>query len=265
MRWQGGRESENVEDRRGSPATGVLVGGGIGTLVILLIGLFLGADPAALLQQLQPQQGQQGPQADGEQRPLTPEEEEAGKFVKTVLAFTEDVWTEQFRQMGKEYRKPTLVMFTGAVDSGCGNAQAAMGPFYCPADQKVYIDLSFFDELARMSGTSGEFAQAYVIAHEIGHHVQNLLGTSDKVSGARGRVSEVEQNQLSVMLELQADLYAGLWANHTNQMANILERGDIEKALAAAKAIGDDTLQRKAQGRVRPDSFTHGSSEQRVK
>lgn len=243
---------------------GVMVGGGIGTLVILVLGLLLGADPAALMRQVQQAQGPQAP-GGGEDRPPTPAEEEAGKFVRVVLASTEDVWTPLFRQMGREYRKPKLVMFTSRVESACGLASSAMGPFYCPGDEKVYIDLSFFDELAQKFGAPGEFAQAYVIAHEIGHHVQKQLGATDKVHGARGRVSESEQNQLSVMLELQADFYAGVWANHADKMRNILEPGDVEAALTAASAIGDDRLQKQSQGYVVPDSFTHGSSAQRVR
>jgi hypothetical protein len=259
MRWQGGRESDNVEDRRGMPGGRVMFGG-IGTLVIILLAAYLGIDPRPLLQQ------QQGGPAPGPQAPAdTGAEDGLKKFVRVVLADTEDVWREQFREMGRRYRDPTLVLFNGQVESACGFASAAVGPFYCPPDQKVYLDLSFFDDLARRFRAPGEFAQAYVIAHEIGHHVQNQLGISDKVSALQGRVSRTDYNQLSVRLELQADFLAGLWAHHAERSRHFLERGDVETALRAATAIGDDRLQRESQGRVVPDSFTHGTSEQRVR
>ncbi len=261
MRWRGGRESDNVEDRRGMPSGGMMVGGGLGTLAIILIAVFLGIDPRPLLNQqgMQPApEAQQLPGPDGA-------EDELKQFVRVVLADTEDVWHEQFRQMGKRYQEPRLVLFSNQVESACGFATAAVGPFYCPGDAKVYLDLSFFDQLQRQFRAPGEFAQAYVIAHEIGHHVQNLLGISDRVSALRGRVRPVEYNQLSVRLELQADFLAGLWAHHAQRSRQILETGDVEAALRAASAIGDDRLQRESQGRVVPDSFTHGTSEQRVR
>jgi predicted metalloprotease len=247
-----------------------MIGGGIGSIVLVLIALFLGADPRQFLQQANAPQpgarvgagGAPGPQA---KRPINPAEEERAEFVSVVLAETEDVWEKLFADMGEEYQKPTLVMFSGRVDSACGSASAAVGPFYCPGDSKVYLDLSFFDELQRRFKAPGEFAQAYVVAHEVGHHVQNLLGTSKKVDSLRRRMSEADANALSVRMELQADFYAGVWAHHTQKMKNVLEKGDIESGLKAASAIGDDKIQMQAQGYVVPDAFTHGSSEQRVK
>lgn len=261
MRWRGGRESENVEDVRGMSGRGVAVTGGLGTLLILIVGLMLGVNPADLLQLVgdpnaAPQAQQGGP---------PPEDDEQAQFVRVVLADTEDVWTEQFRQMGRRYELPKLTLFSDSVSSACGMASAAVGPFYCPADHKVYLDLAFFRELDERFGAPGEFARAYVIAHEVGHHVQNLLGISERVQRARGRVSQEEYNQLSVRLELQADFLAGVWAHHAQKMRNILERGDIESALNAAAAIGDDRLQRETRGYVTPDSFTHGTSAQRVR
>lgn len=271
MRWKQGRRSENVEDRRGSRAAprGAAIGGG-GLLLMLAVMWFMGADPQKLLQVVQQQQqGQAGAPAGGgggrPQAPIDPAEEELAEFVRFVLASTEDVWKTQFQQMGRRYREPTLVLFRDSVDSACGRATASVGPFYCPADQQVYIDLSFYEDLKRRHKAPGDFAQAYVIAHEIGHHVQNLLGTSDKVHAARGKVSKAEYNQLSVMLELQADFYAGVWAHHAEMKDQILEEGDIEEGLTAASAIGDDRLQRQAQGYVVPESFTHGTSAQRVR
>jgi predicted metalloprotease len=262
MRWRGERRSENVEDRR-RIAPMALAGGGIGTILIIVIGLLLGADPRALLQQVQVQQPQE-PNAPGGPS-LSPEEQEQGEFVRVILASTEDVWTEQFEEMGKTYEKPTLVLFTGQVRSACGMAGAAVGPFYCPGDGKVYIDLSFYDELRDRFQAPGDFAQAYVIAHEIGHHVQNLLGTTAQVDEARSRLSQEEYNQLSVRLELQADFLAGVWAHHAQRARQLLEQGDIEEGLNAAAAIGDDRLQKESQGYAVPDSFTHGSSAQRVR
>jgi predicted metalloprotease len=259
MRWRGERESENVEDERSSSGGGMMIGGGIGTLVLIVIALFLGVDPQALLQQV-PQQA--GP---GVQRPLNPQEEEAKQFVAVVLADTEDVWNEQLRQIGKQYREPKLVLFAGRVNSACGLASAAVGPFYCPEDEKVYIDLAFFDELKRRFHAPGEFAQAYVIAHEVGHHVQKVLGISDHMRRMERGLSPEERNQQSVRLELQADFLAGVWAHHAQKMKQILEPGDIEAAIRAATAIGDDRLQMQGQGYVVPDSFTHGTSAQRVK
>jgi uncharacterized protein len=265
MRWQGGRQSANVEDRRGMRGP-VMVGGGLGTLLLVVVVMFLGGDPMALLQQL-PQGGQPG-QLDPGGAPIDPANDPDGDrkaFVQTVLADTEDVWRAQFMQLGRRYEDPTLVLFSGAVDSACGQASASVGPFYCPADSKVYLDMSFFRELQVRFQAPGDFAQAYVVAHEVGHHVQNLLGYSDKVQAARQRVSRTEGNELSVRLELQADYLAGVWAYHANKSRRFLESGDVEAALSAATAIGDDKLQKQAQGYVVPDSFTHGSSAQRVR
>ncbi|HVG95001.1 MAG TPA: neutral zinc metallopeptidase [Planctomycetota bacterium] len=254
MRTEGRRESANVEDRRASGGR-VAMGGGIGLVAVVLIAGLFGVDLTQLL-------GAGGPVgAPTEAYVPTPEEEEQARFVKVVLADTEDVWNALFAKAGKRYEEPPLVLFSRQVSSACGMASAAVGPFYCPGDRKAYIDLSFFQELETKFGAKGDFARAYVIAHEIGHHVQNLLGTSDKVHQARGRVSQVEYNRLSVRLELQADFYAGVWAHH---MKKVLDPGDIKEALEAAHQIGDDTLQRQAQGHVVPDSFTHGTSAERV-
>ena len=261
MLWRGQRQSGNVEDRRGMGGGGLAIGGGLGGIVVLVLALLLGADPRQLLEQ-----SRGGDPASGTQssRPVNPEEEELKQFSATVLASTEDVWADIFRQQGMTYRKPTLVLFTGQVSSACGNAGAAVGPFYCPGDEKLYLDLSFFNELQRRFRAPGDFAQAYVIAHEVGHHVQNLLGTMEKVDSVRGRMSESQANELSVRLELQADYFAGVWA-HYAQQKGLLEPGDIQEALGAASAVGDDSLQREAQGYVVPDSFTHGTSEQRIR
>jgi predicted metalloprotease len=237
----------------------MMAGGGLGTLVLIVIVLLLGGDPQALL-------NQQGPVPQpGQQAPLNPEEEELKQFVATVLASTEDVWSTLFESMDRKYREPKLVLFSGEVRSACGFANAAVGPFYCPADEKAYIDLSFYQQLRDRFHAPGDFAQAYVIAHEIGHHVQNLLGISERVHREQQRLSESESNQLSVRLELQADFFAGVWAHHAQKMERILESGDIEEGLRAASAIGDDQLQKQSRGYVVPDSFTHGSSEQRVR
>jgi predicted metalloprotease len=263
MRWKEGRRSENVEDRRGIPA-GVAIGGGIGTLLIVLVATFLGADPRQVLNMLQNQQ-QAAPQQGGAPVPGDPAEEERKDFVGAVLADTEDVWEDVFQSVNKQYVKPKLVLFRGGTTSGCGTATSSVGPFYCPADQKVYIDLGFFQELREKFRAPGDFAQAYVVAHEVGHHVQNLLGISDKVHSLQSRASKAEANELSTRLELQADFLAGVWANHAQKMKQILEVGDVETALRAAEAIGDDRLQMEAQGYVVPDSFTHGTSKQRMK
>jgi predicted metalloprotease len=269
MRWRDERRSENIEDRRSITPQQAAIGGGLGTIIVVLIALFLGADPRQLLQQVNapPAGGRAGAGAPGPQakRPINPAEEERADFVKVVLAETEDVWDKVFADMGRKYEKPTLVLFAGRVDSACGLASAAVGPFYCPGDSKVYLDLSFFDELHRRFKAPGDFAQAYVVAHEVGHHVQNLLGTSQKVDALRRRMREAEANALSVRMELQADFYAGVWAHHAQKMKNILEQGDLESGLRAASAIGDDKIQMQAQGYVVPDGFTHGSSEQRVR
>lgn len=262
MRWRTGRRSDNIEDQRGTGVGRTLTGGGLGTLALVLIAMFLGVDPSIILNQtIDPQQQSS---AGRDYRP-SKAEQDLTDFVSVVLADTEDTWHAQFRAMGDTYQEPKLVLFSGAVRSACGFAQAAMGPFYCPADQKVYIDLSFYDDLKQRHGAPGDFAQAYVIAHEIGHHVQTLLGISEKVQRARRRAGEAEANRLSVRQELQADCFAGLWAHHADRARQILEQGDVEEALNAASAIGDDRLQRQSQGYVVPDAFTHGSSKQRVR
>ena len=262
MRWGDGRRSDNVEDRRGIRVSRGLVGGGVGTLVLVLLSLYLGIDPTFLLNQAPPVTG---PPAGTGREARPPEENRMADFVSVVLADTEDAWQELFRRGGNAYRKPTLVLFTDAVESACGYADSAVGPFYCPKDEKVYIDLGFYRELKDRFHAPGDFAQAYVIAHEVGHHVQNLLGISEKVQNARARLGESEGNRLSVRLELQADCLAGVWAHHANRARNILEAGDVEEALGAASAIGDDRLQKQTRGYVVPDTFTHGTSEQRVR
>ncbi len=259
MRWRDRRQSENIEDRRGFGGKGIAIGGGLGGLVVLILALILGADPQQLLEQVPNNPGSSAPAS----RSTNPEEEELRQFVAVVLAETEDVWTTIFRQANREYRKPTLVLFRDSVSSACGRAGAAVGPFYCPADEKLYIDLSFFSELKTRFRAPGDFAVAYVVAHEVGHHVQNLLGTMGRVSNAQGRTSQEDANALSVRLELQADFLAGVWAHYAARRG-IVEPGDVEEALGAASAVGDDRLQRQAQGYVVPDSFTHGTSEQRV-
>lgn len=261
MRWNKGRESGNIEDRRGMGVGGKgLIGGGIGTVVLTLIAMYFGVDPAVVLNQagkLSPAQ-QQAPLA------TTPEEENTKKFLSVVLADTEDTWGKLFQESGKQYKNPILVLFSGQVQSACGLADAAMGPFYCPGDQKLYLDMSFFNDLASRYGAPGDFAQAYVLAHEVGHHVQTLLGISDKVRARQQRAGQAEANQLQVRMELQADCYAGIWAYHADQERNILEAGDVEEALAAASGVGDDRLQKQARGVVVPESFTHGTSAQRM-
>jgi predicted metalloprotease len=256
MKWQGRRGSDNIEDRRGMSTGTKVVGGGIGTLVIVLLVMLLGGDPQSVIEQMDPGISA-GPYESSEA------EDQMAQFVSVVLADVEDVWTEIFRQSGATYREPTLVLFRDQVQSACGYATAASGPFYCPADMKIYIDLSFCDDLANKYGAQGDFAIAYVIAHEVGHHVQNLLGILDEVTAERQRLSEVRANQLTVRLELQADFYAGVWAHHASRMFDSLEEGDIEEALNAAASIGDDVLQKKYQGRVIPDTFTHGTAAQR--
>jgi uncharacterized protein len=259
MLWRNRRQSENVEDRRGMSRGGMAVGGGLGTIVILIIAALFGADPGDLLDQSPSNSSAPGSETA---RPVSREEEELKQFVTVALAETEDVWTDIFRQLGRQYREPTLVLFTDEVSSACGAAGSAVGPFYCSRDQKLYLDLSFYRDLKTRFRAPGDFAQAYVLAHEVGHHVQNLLGTMNRMHAAQGQVGRAEANQLSVRLELQADFLAGVWAHHARNRG-ILEAGDIEEALGAATAIGDDRLQRQSQGRVVPDSFTHGTSEQR--
>ena len=261
MRWRDRRESDNIEDRRGFGGRGIAIGGGLGGLVVLVIALLLGADPQQLLEQL-PQNNPGGSSAPTS-RQTNPEEEELKKFVGVVLAETEDVWSTVFQQMNREYRKPILVLYRDQVNSACGQAGASVGPFYCPADEKLYIDLSFFRELKSRFRAPGDFAIAYVVAHEVGHHVQNLLGTMGRVSNAQRQSSQVAGNALSVRLELQADCYAGVWARQAERRG-IVEPGDIDEALGAASAVGDDRLQREGQGYIVPDSFTHGSSQERV-
>lgn len=262
MRWETGRRSQNIEDRRGlGPGRRGLLGGGLGALAIALIALLLGVDPRVVFNLVGAGPGTQQTAV----QPSSAEEERLKDFVSVVLADTEDTWTALFRQAGRRYEQPTLVLFSGAVQSACGHAQAAMGPFYCPADRKLYLDMRFFEDLARRHGAPGDFAQAYVIAHEVGHHVQTLLGIADQVHAKRQQVSETEANRLQVRMELQADCLAGIWAHHAERVRGILESGDLEEALAAAAGVGDDRLQHQAQGYVVPDAFTHGSSEQRMR
>ena len=264
MRWKDERRSENVEDQRNIRPATLAVGGGIGTLILVLVAVLFGADPRQMLALLQRNQ-QPGPDQKVN-RPVDPVEEERVDFVKAVLGSTEDTWTELFRAAGKQYREPKLRLFTDGVETeGCGMASSAVGPFYCPGDERVYLDLGFFKEMKERFHAPGDFAQAYVIAHEVGHHVQNLLGISDKVRELQARSSKEEANAISVRLELQADFFAGVWAHHAQQARQILERGDVESALNAANSIGDDTLQKQAQGYVVPDSFTHGTSKQRIR
>jgi predicted metalloprotease len=266
MDLRNGRESRNVEDRRGQGGRRLGGGGkiGIGTIVLVLIAMYFGIDPSVVLNT---SEIMAPPAVESTQpgQPRSAAEDEMARFVSMVLADTEDTWGPIFKAGGAQYREPGMVLYTGATRSGCGVGQAEMGPFYCPADGKVYLDLSFFNELGQRYGAHGDFAQAYVIAHEVGHHVQNLLGISDKVQQARQRVSEREANLLSVRLELQADCLSGVWANHAHRSRQVLEAGDIEEGLAAASAVGDDQMQKRAQGYAVPDSFTHGSAAQRVR
>jgi predicted metalloprotease len=260
MKWMGGRESTNVDDRRGlSAGGGVAIGGGIIGVIVLVLRLLMGGGSSDPDQQIQ---------IPGQNVEMSPEEkaadDERAKFVKVVLGYTEDVWGEIFSEQGKQYRQPTLVLFRNSVESACGNASSASGPFYCPGDEELYIDLSFYQELEDRFRVSGDFAMAYVVAHEVGHHIQKLLGISDKMEKLRQQLSEGEYNKYSVMLELQADFFAGVWANHAQKMKNILDPDDIDEALAAANAIGDDRLQKESQGYVVPESFTHGTSQQRM-
>ena len=260
MKWQSGRRSSNVEDRRGMRPRGGLVGGGIGSILLIIAALYFGVDPSFLIEGMQSSNvstsGTQPTADDLRNDPLA-------DMIAVVIADTEDVWAELFANQGRRYEQPTLVLFTGSTRSACGLGQAAMGPFYCPADRKAYIDLGFYDEMRTRFRAPGDFAQAYVIAHEIGHHVQNLLGVSNKVRQMQARAGKAEGNQLSVRLELQADCLAGVWANRADKARGILESGDIEEALNAASAIGDDRLQKQTRGTVVPESFTHGTSTQR--
>ncbi|HSO78118.1 MAG TPA: neutral zinc metallopeptidase [Bacteroidales bacterium] len=257
MKWQGRRGSGNVQDSRGMSGGRMVAGGGIGTIVILIIVWLLGGDPSSILNQMEG--------GSTEQVAPTAEEDQMAQFVSVVLADTEEIWGKIFAESGSSYRQPKLVLFTGEIQSACGYATAASGPFYCPSDEKVYIDLSFCEDLQQKYGAYGDFAVAYVIAHEVGHHVQNLMGILEQVSTERARLSETRANQLTVRLELQADFLAGVWAHYADKMLNTIEPGDIEEALNAASSIGDDVLQMKYQGRVVPDAFTHGSADQRSK
>ena len=260
MRWRGGRQSGNIEDRRGFGVP-LVAGGGIGSIVLVLLALFFGFDPGVILHE----EGPGAPPATQIPSASPPADDDVRTFVAVVLADTEDTWHELFGRMGRRYREPTLVLFSGSVQSACGMAGAAVGPFYCPADQKLYLDLDFFRALRERFRAPGDFAQAYVIAHEVAHHVQTLLGISSEVAAARRRTDERQANALSVRQELQADCLAGVWAHHAQRARDILEEGDLEEALNAAAAIGDDQLQQRSRGRVVPDSFTHGSSRQRVR
>lgn len=262
MRWRSGRRSSNIEDRRGIRLSRSVKGGGIGMLLLVIVAMYFGVDPSIVLQQ----GTEMGGGSSIQTIPIQPStgDNELADFVSVVLADTEDTWESLFNQMGGVYEKPNLVLFSGMVESACGYAQAAIGPFYCPGDRKVYIDLSFYRDLKNKMNAPGDFAQAYVISHEVGHHVQNLLGISDKVHAMRHRLSQKEYNKLSVKLELQADCFSGIWAHHAQKMRNILEPGDVEEALNAASMIGDDRLQKQTRGYVTPDSFTHGTSAQRA-
>jgi predicted metalloprotease len=263
MRWRGGEQSGNLEDRRRMGAPAIAIGGG-GLLLLLVVGMLFGVDPQKL-NQLIGQAQQANPGAAGQERELTPEEIEQGEFTSTVLRFTEVVWDDQFRRIGRQYQPPKMVLFSQAVQTGCGAAPSAVGPFYCPADQTVYLDPTFFKELhERLGGSKAEFSQAYVMAHEIGHHVQNLLGFSELVDQKRRTLPEEEFNKWSVRLELQADYLAGVWAHHGQQKFNFIEPGDIEAAITSANAIGDDRLQKNTTGFVSPEKYTHGTSEQRM-
>jgi uncharacterized protein len=262
MLYKGRRQSENVEDRRGmGRGAKIGVGGGIGALIIGLIAILMGGDPGELINVLQQQQTTGTEQTSYQP---TAHEEELAEFARVTFADTEDVWIEIFKNSGLQYRMPTLVLYNNATESACGFSSAATGPFYCPGDEKVYIDLNFLEQLQNRLGAKGDFAMAYIIAHEVGHHVQKLLGTMDKVQGQRGRVSEETYNDLSVRLELQADFYAGIWAHHIQKKKQILEEGDVEEAMNAAQAVGDDKIQMRSQGYVVPDSFTHGTAAQRM-
>ena len=270
MRLDGGRESENIEDRRGAGgglgagARLGIAGGGLGTVALILVALFFGVDPRVILGDggESPPQGQV---AETRRAPDTTQDDGARRFVAQVLATTEDAWGDIFRRANRQYVPPNLVLVSGGTQSACGFAQTAVGPFYCPGDRKVYLDTAFFRDMERKLGAPGDFARAYVIAHEVGHHVQNLLGILGKVDRERRGMGEAESNALQVRIELQADCFAGIWANRTEQMRRILEPGDVESGLGAAAAVGDDRLQRRAQGYVVPESFTHGSSAQRVR
>ncbi len=261
MRWRGRRMSENVEDRRGLSGRQVAVGGGLGAIALAVIVMLLGGNPEEVMQNLQAP----APAGQEQAQPLSREERELGEFVGVILADTEDVWNKIFQEGGESYREPKLVLFTNATESACGYAQSATGPFYCPGDEKVYIDLGFFQEMQQRLGARGDFAWAYVIAHEVGHHVQNQLGVMEQFQRKSQQADAREANRLLVRLELQADFLAGVWAHHAQRMKNLLEEGDIEEGLNAASSVGDDRIMRQQQGYVVPDAFTHGSSAQRVR
>lgn len=260
MLWKGRRESANVDDRRGMSTGGMVAGGGVIGVIVLVLNFLLGGGDASQLPSQLPGAGQSTELSQEQQAA----DNERAQFVKVVLAETEDVWNQIFQQTGQDYADPTLVLFRGSVQSGCGSASSQTGPFYCPGDQKLYIDLSFYEDLQKRFNAPGDFAMAYVVAHEVGHHIQTLMGTSQKMARMRQQASEAEYNKYSVMMELQADFLAGVWAHHAQRTKNILEQGDIEEALNAANAIGDDRLQKQSQGYVVPESFTHGSSQQRM-
>ncbi len=259
MRWLGRRESSNVEDRRGGGTSRKVVGGGVGTIFIVLLIYLLGGDPSSFLNM------QGGEQSSVGTYQGTQQEDELAKFVAVVLGDTEDIWNHLFQQAGRTYREPKLVLYSEAVQSACGFSSAATGPFYCPGDERVYLDLSFFQDMLKRLNAEGDFAMAYVVAHEVGHHVQNLLGITDRMMELRNQLSQRDFNQYMVRLELQADFLAGVWAHHAERMSKILEEGDIEEAMNAASAVGDDRIQKQTQGYVVPDAFTHGTSEQRMR
>jgi len=263
MQWQGRRQSDNVEDRRGVSGKQLAVGGGIGGIIIAVLFALLGGNPDEISQVLQQPAGVES--TAGESRALTAEEQKEGQFVAVVLAEIEDVWNRVFQESGRTYKEPKLVLFSEGISSACGFAGGAAGPFYCPGDERVYIDLDFFKQMQAKLGAHGDFALAYVIAHEVGHHVQNLLGVTDQVMAQRNRLSETEFNKLMVRLELQADFLAGVWAHYAQRTAGLLEAGDIEEGMNAAAAVGDDRIMKQTQGYVIPDAFTHGTSEQRVR
>lgn len=262
MKWQGRRVSDNVEDRRRIGGKQMALGGGLGGIIVVILFMVLGGNPDQILQSL-PQTGLET--SVDMDRPLSEEEVQEGQFVGVILAETEDVWGRIFQQEGRVYREPRLVLFSNQISSACGNAGASSGPFYCPGDEKVYIDLSFFKEMQAQLGAQGDFALAYVIAHEVGHHVQNQFGISEQVMNQRNRLSETEFNRLMVRMELQADFLAGVWAHYAERTADLLEQGDIEEGINAAGAVGDDRIMKQTQGYVVPDAFTHGTSEQRVR
>ena len=265
MKWQGRRQSGNVEDRRRMGGRGIAVGGGLGGVVLIVLYLLLGGDPATLVQSLQGGTSTEITSGTGADRELTAHQKEMGDFVSVVLADTEDIWGARFKEMGRTYRQPKLVLFTGQVESSCGAAGASVGPFYCPGDEKVYIDLDYFEDMQKELNAQGDFALAYVIAHEVGHHVQTLFGIDDKVRSLRAQASEAQANALSVRMELQADFLAGVWAHYARKTQDYIDTADIEEALNAASAVGDDRIMKQTRGYVVPDAFTHGTSEQRVR